>query len=211
MKQILPILADIANGIFATLLAGLVTHGEIAWWYFLIGIPFAMLPDLDAVPELLRRGKIAASSQYVYDHREGLHYPLLFLIVGISVVWVSPFFGLLFLFATMLHFINDSYGVGWGVPLLWPFSSRRYKFVDRKANRMKHMLIADGDWGMLSTHERTVRPVVFWTEEELPGYIARWGMDNWIDRYYLHLNWTSGIEYSLFVFSMILLVFTLLP
>lgn len=210
MKQILPVLADIADGIFATVLVGLMTETDILWWHFLVGIPLAMMPDLDAVPELLRRGKVAASKDYVHDHREGLHYPVTFLLVGVVFVAATDFFGWLFLIATMLHFVNDSYGVGWGVAWLWPLSRSRYKVGERKVNQLKHMLVADGVWEGLSTDERRVRPVVSWSETELHPYIARWGKDDWINAYYLSLNWISVTEYALFALSILALVFSLL-
>lgn len=78
MKNILPILADIANGVFATLLASYCTNTEVLWWHILIGVAFAMFPDLDALQELWKRGKIAASNNNPKDHRDGLHYPILF-------------------------------------------------------------------------------------------------------------------------------------
>ncbi|MBI4086724.1 metal-dependent hydrolase [Candidatus Kaiserbacteria bacterium] len=210
MKQILPVLADIANGIFATLLAGWITNTEIFWWHFLVGVPLAMMPDLDAVPELLRRGKVAASSDYVYDHREGLHYPAVLLLVGIVLAWLVGFFGWLFLIATMLHFVNDSYGVGWGVAWLWPFSRTRYKCADRKVNQPKRMLVADGVWEKLSVDERRVRFIVSWSEEELPRFIMRWGRGDWIDKWYLTRNWVSVTEYLLFMCSLFILVAFLL-
>lgn len=199
MKQTLPILADIANGLFAVLLAGYITDIEIVWWHFGAGVVFAMLPDLDAVPELLMRGKIAASSEHMYDHREALHLPIIFLLAGVSLVFVAGFFGWIFLLATMFHFINDLYGTGWGVPVLWPLSRTRYKIFTRKVNRLKPMLLENGDWKDLSHEERKIRLICSWTREELPNYIKRWGDEVWIDRWYCKLNIISILEYTLFL------------
>lgn len=109
MKQALSLLADIANGIFAVLLAGYFSGTEIVWWHFIIGIPLAMSPDLDALPELIRRGRVGSSAGHTHDHRDGLHFPILFLVTGLLLTYLFPFFGLLFIFATVLHFINDLY------------------------------------------------------------------------------------------------------
>ncbi len=209
MKNILVLLADIANGIFAVVLASFVTHTEVVWWYFLIGIPLAMFPDVDALPELFKRGKVSATEDYANDHRDILHFPVLFLIVGVMLILQFGFWGWVFLFATMLHFINDLYGTGWGIPLLWPFSKKRYKLLGRRANRLKSVLVEDGDWQKLSSDERRLRGIVSWSQEELQYYITRWGMDNWIERIYLKLNWISVIEYSLFIFSCVLVVLQL--
>lgn len=209
MRNILVLLADWANGIFAVVLAGHVTGSEILWWHFLIGILFAMCPDLDAVSELLHRGKLAASAQHLGDHREGLHYPIAFFVTGGIFAYVTPFFGLMFLFAVALHFINDLYGTGWGISILWPFTNRRYKFLGRRANRMKSSLIKSGDWDRLSVSERRLRLIVSWSKDELTDYIQKWGIEDWIPEYYFRINWISGIEYGLFVLGVILMILSL--
>ena len=209
MKEILALLADWANGIFAVVLASYITNTEIVWWYFIIGILFAMCPDLDAFPELIKRGKIAASAEYPSDHREGLHYPIVFILIGGIFIYLYPFLGWMFLFAIMLHYINDLYGTGWGIPLLWPLTNRRYKLLGRRVNRMKSILIQDGDWDNLSDPERRLRFMVSWKKDELTPYIQKWGVENWIKKYYLNINWISGIEYGLFIFAIILLIINL--
>ncbi|MCA9366233.1 metal-dependent hydrolase [Candidatus Kaiserbacteria bacterium] len=210
MKNILVLLADWANGIFAVLLASWCTGAEVVWWYFLVGILLAMCPDLDAIPELWRRGKLAASSEHPTDHRDGLHYPIVFIVAGTLLAWWLGFWGFVFLFATLLHFINDLYGTGWGIKLLWPFTSHNYKFLGRRVNRLKFLLVSDGDWAHINTSERRLRLLVSWSKDELPSYIDRWGDEDWIERWYLRLNWISCIEYGLFGIALILAVVTLL-
>lgn len=209
MYQFLALLADIANGVFAVALSAFITGQEVVWWHFLIGIPLAMYPDLDAIPELLKRGKLAASSEHVEDHREGLHFPILFLLAGLWGVFVFGYWGLVFLLATVLHFINDLYGTGWGIPLLWPLTHRRYKVLGRRVNRLKSLLKQDGDWDNVSSDERRLRWVVSWSKEELGSYIQRWGEENWIERWYLSLNWISFLEYTLFGLSLAITWFLL--
>ena len=210
MKQILPILADIANGIFAVLLAGYAAGTEVAWWHFLVGIPLALLPDLDAVPELLKNGKVAAFAEHTHDHRDGLHFPILFLLIGICASVYIGFFGYIFLFATMFHFINDLYGTGWGIPLFWPFSKRKYKFFGSRANQPEALLVTHSEYSMLEEAEQKQRLVVSWSEDELPMHIKRFGFDDWIDKVYLTVNWISIVEYSLFFMAVVLLIMTLL-
>lgn len=205
MKEILALLADWANGIFAVVLASFITSTEVVWWHFLIGILIAMCPDLDAIPELIKRKRLAASAEHLSDHREGLHYPVIFLVVGGILVYLYPFYGWMFLIAVMLHFINDLYGTGWGIPLLWPLTDRRYKLLGRRVNRMKSILVEDGDWEKLPDSERRLRLIVSWEKKELTSYIQKWGMENWINRYYLNINWISGIEYGLFMFAIVLI------
>lgn len=169
----------------------------------MIGLLLAMSPDLDALPELIRRGRVGSSADNPHDHREGLHYPILFLIVGAAILYFDTFWGTLFLLATSLHFVNDVYGTGWGIALLWPFSNKRYKFFGRRVNRSKAMLIHDGDWDVLNPEERKLRFVVTWAKEELPYYTKRWGVENWIEGSYYHLTWISAVEYLLLAMALI--------
>ncbi|HMO77879.1 MAG TPA: metal-dependent hydrolase [Candidatus Paceibacterota bacterium] len=205
MKNILAILADVANGIFATIAAGLIV-GVDPSWHFIVGIALAMSPDLDALPELFRRGKVASSVKHVYDHREGLHFPIIFILVGIILINFYPFWGWLFLIATMLHFINDLYGTGWGIPLLWPLTRRRYKLLGRRANLLKKILKEKGFYETESHDETKLRLLVSWSQAELSSYIKKYGIEDWVERYYLKLNWISGIEYSIFLGAIVLIL-----
>jgi LexA-binding, inner membrane-associated putative hydrolase len=205
MKKILALLADFANGIFATVLAGVIT-GIDPTWHFLVGIVLAMSPDLDAIPELLKKGSVAASKDNPHDHREALHFPIIFIIVGLIIIMVSPFWGWLFLIATTLHFINDLYGTGWGIPIFWPLSKSRFKFFGRRANLQKSILIEKGLWSGLSEEERKLRLVVSWSSAELGEYITRYGIEDWVEKYYLRFNWVSLTEYFLFVLALFLLI-----
>ena len=205
MKYALTLLADWANGIFALLLAAHLTDTGILWWYVPLALALSHAPDLDAIPELLRRGKVAASSEHPYDHREGLHYPLLVLPVLVALAYFAGFWGVLLLINFLLHYLNDFYGTGWGLKILWPLSKRNYKLLGRRANRLRSILEADGDWKRLSESERRLRLVVSWRQDELPGYTTRFGLEDWVNPYYLRLNWISTVEYTLFIVACVLL------
>lgn len=207
MKAILALCADFANGIFALLIAAWVTGTEIVWWYVPVALMTAMLPDIDAIPELLVRGKVSASSEHQHDHRTFLHYPLITLPLAVGVAVFGGFWGLVVGIALVLHLANDLYGTGWGLALLWPLTSTRYKFFGRRVNRMKYMLLEDGDWEKLSPDERRLRLVVSWSEAELGQYLGRWGVENWIERIYYTPSWTSLIEYGLLLTACLLLAF----
>ncbi len=198
MKTILVLVADWANGIFSVLLAVLVTGHEAAWWHFLVGMVLSHVPDLDALPELWRRGRVVADNDNPYDHRDGLHYPLVTIGGAVLAIGLFGYWGWVLGFAIALHYLNDLYGTGWGIKLLWPFSKRNYKFFARRVNQPKQVLIARGDWDGLSNQERRLQFIVSWTAEELPSYLIRWGMDNWITVYYLRLNIICVVEYVLF-------------
>ncbi|MEM9336516.1 MAG: metal-dependent hydrolase [Patescibacteria group bacterium] len=210
MNYILVVLADIANGLLAVLAASWLYSVDPQWWYFLIGIALAMSPDLDGVRELVRRGRVSASAEHTADHRDGLHYPVLWLVVGSVATYYLSYWGAVFLFATLLHFLNDFYGTGWGIKLLWPLSQRNYKLLGRRANLLKSILIEKGMWEQLSQDERKLLVIVSWSPQELPDYIHRYGLDKWIEPYYLKLNWINVVEYSLFLIAATLTLMTLL-
>ncbi|MCA9360951.1 metal-dependent hydrolase [Candidatus Kaiserbacteria bacterium] len=203
IKNVLALLADVANGLLATILAGLIVGIEPSW-HFIVGIIFAMSPDLDALPELLKRGRVAASAGHNHDHREALHYPVIFILAGIIFIYLAPFWGWLFLIAVLLHFFNDFYGTGWGIPLLWPITKRRYKLLGRRANLLKSILIERGLWENLPDSEKRLRIIVSWSEAELSDYINRFGIEDWIEKYYLRLNWVSITEYIAFSIAIFL-------
>jgi hypothetical protein len=194
-KNVLPLLADWANGIFAVLLVSYWFGVDPLWWYFLIGIVLSMSPDIDAIPELLTRGKVAASSEFQRDHRTFLHYPIISIPLGLLAAYGLGFWGALWLVALVLHLINDLYGTGWGIPLLYPFSRRRFK-CDPTA------------WRSAVT---TATPLVItYTETELQEVIVRDGNENWVADIYLTMNWISITEYTLFGLAVVAMSISLL-
>lgn len=203
MKYIPALLADWANGLFAVLLAAGITNTEIAWWHFLVGIAFAHVPDIDALPELFTRGRVSASAEHVADHRTLLHYPVLAIILGTGAVAFFGYWGWILAIALALHLLNDLYGTGWGIPIFWPLANRSYKLLGRRVNRLKSILVQAGDWETIPLRERRLRFLVSWSEEERPDYINRWGVDDWVSLWYYRLNWVSGIEYGLFFIACI--------
>ncbi len=210
MKNVLALLADWANGIFAVLLASSIMGIDPLWWHFVIGIMLAMSPDVDAIPELLARGKVASSAEHIRDHRTFLHYPIISIPLGLLAWYSFGYWGLLWLIALVLHLINDLYGTGWGLAILYPFSKRHYKFFTRRVNQAPALLQQTGIWDSLAHEERHVRVIVSWSKGELPTYISKFGMDNWIEYCYLRLNPITIIDYSLFSIAVLLLIISLL-
>ncbi len=201
------LLADWANGIFAVLLASYLTGADIVWWHFLVGIVFSHLLDLDAVPDLWRRGRVGGTEAGT-DHRDGLHYPALVLpAVGMSVFFFG-YWGWILLFAVLLHFINDLYGTGWGIKLLWPFSDTKFKLLGRRVNQPKYILLENDLWDELPHSERRLRFWVTWSAAEAPHYFRRYGMENWVEDYYLRGTVVAYIEYTLFLVAIAIAVMT---
>lgn len=195
LYQPLALAADLANGIFAVLLVGWWYGVDPVWWHFLVGMVFAMFPDIDAIPELLRRGRVGAHKGYEHDHRTFLHYPIISVPIGLVVWWLFGYWGLLWLIALVLHLINDLYGTGWGIPLLYPITNRRYKINIplRSPN-----------------HEPYTGPIGSWTPRELEVAIVTEGNPNWVIDTYATVNWISLTEYTLFLLALILMIVSLI-
>jgi hypothetical protein len=151
------------------------------------------LPDIDAIPELLKRGRVSVDAQYTRDHRTFLHYPIISLVIFTPVFIYGGFWGLVVVLAVLLHLLNDLYGTGWGLQLLWPFSTKHYKFFGRRANRLRSILERDAGMATLSREDTRLRFLVSWSKTELHDYITRFGVDDWMIEWYLRPNWVAVV------------------
>lgn len=191
--QIGPWLADFGHGILITILLLILYDKEPDLFYFSLGLVFSILPDLDGVVEFLRYRKVDAGEHG--DHRDGLHYPVVWIVAGGILIFIEPFIGTLFTLCVLAHFLNDSWGTGWGIEWLWPLSHRTYKFFSRSDRAddvtLKQLLVS---W---DTEGR----------EYAAKYLAK---RNWLDDIYGRMTLISSIEYGAFVLSLVVLAIYLL-
>lgn len=154
----------------------------------LMGIGFALMPDIDVFVELWqRRGKLGGKIQGF--HRTFTHYPLLYVpvVTAIFAVWGS-FWALFLGLAVLAHFFHDSIGIGWGIKWLWPFSQNRYKFFAEKNNRWSKNFI------------------VSWTPEESQEARERYGDPDWFKHIYLRPSPVFITELLVFLISVLVLL-----
>lgn len=187
---IAPWIADFGHGILIATAFLYFTHGEPTLWFYLLAIVFSVLPDLDGVQEFLKFRNIGASQGRATDHRDGLHFPLLWLLTGIGFYYLNPLLGGLFIACTLAHFINDSWGTGWGVQWLWPLSHKSYKLLSRH----------EKDADISTTHV-----VVSWDTSEKKEVMETQGNPNWLHDIYLRPTIISIVEYGTFVLSLLVL------
>ncbi len=120
---------DVGVGILLGL--GFAPFGDNVWANVLTGIFFVLLPDADAL--IYYASKFTGIGQLdgkMADHRELFHYPLVFLAVGsIMMSFINPTLVPIFVAGTLVQFLHDSVGTGWGIPWLYPFSNKRFKFL----------------------------------------------------------------------------------
>ncbi len=156
--------------------------------YFLVGIIFAYIPDIDWALDkhFWKTGTVAAYAANPYDHREGLHKPLLWAAVisvwGLLVASPAPHIAMT---AVMMHFLHDTTGTGWGMPWLWPLSKRRFKLFSTRDNVLSLRSI-----------------FMSWSYAELPEYITKYGRGNWKSHYYNSWTPVASIETTVAVLGL---------
>lgn len=157
---------------------GIVLTGSVATMFgvtpsdlhYLLGIIFALAPDLDFLVLYFRKHEIAMYRGHTIDHRDLLHKPLLFIPVGsilIFLVFGSVWLVTLFIVASLLHFIHDSIGIGWGVRWLSPFDMRNFKFFSDNDGRPSCKLVTT------------------WTPSQRAVVVSQKGDPNWVWDYFL--------------------------
>lgn len=156
----------------------------------LLGALFTLLPDLDfLIHRIRRRPKVDD-----YQHRDLLHRPIPYLIAAGSICAVVAPSALPFvLSASLVHFLHDSVGIGWGVPWLWPLSRDHFGFVYHLANPTRR----DGS---------QFQPYFRWSQSQLSQLVRAEGDPDWIRHIYMGLHPYALIEYTVLALG---LAFTL--
>jgi len=187
---------DIAIGIYvAAFLGRMLGFGPDAW-FFIGGILMTVLPDSDFLYYFLKRKK---DRDRIDDcsHRDYIHYPLIYLPLGTFIFYLfgGNEWALLFFFCSFLHFIHDSIGIGWGIKWLYPFSTNNFGFFylySRKGNRSPKRILFSIN------------------KEQMGHYVREYGDKDWFKNIYLKLHPIAVVEYTVFVSSIIFLLFYIL-
>lgn len=166
------------------LLVGILLHVLSGFNYLLclaIGVLACLLPDLDYVWRALVSRKPPTST-----HRDGLHYPLLFIpIVGMIGLAVDWYICLVLMLGALIHFLHDSIGVGWGVKWLFPFKKKSYMFLYRA--------------GLPTNKEMPKKLLYSWTDKERDKAMHTYGDKNWIKHIYYNFHIFGIIEYAVLI------------
>jgi hypothetical protein len=183
---------DIAVGIFSAWLTSQAFGFPLTKQWALLGAGFALLPDIDIIYMLFalrgrRAGKVSAG------HREWTHYPLLYPIPILLayLIWGKEVAVLLGL-GLYWHSIHDSFGTGFGVKWLAPFSRRNYKFFAREDGQVS--------W---------TTPVRSWSPEEYAELLRVHGNENWLRDTYMRPNRIFLIELAGFLLALALVLWYL--
>lgn len=161
---------DVFGGMVIALVLSKFYVIKLTFFIFLLAAIFCLLPDIDLIIWLKKhRWRI---DKWTHEHRDILHYPILYLTSGSLLIWwlANQFYGVLFFSCSLIHFLHDSVGIGWGIRWLFPFSKRNYKFFTRKHLGEKRRLI------------------VSWNPAELKIEVEKRGQDDWFKnkKYYYY-------------------------
>ena len=179
-------LLDVAAGMIGAMMAW-GHNGSSSIAFLSLGVLLALLPDADVFLSILRSKR---GGKYAHEHRNFLHYPLIYLVGGGLLFWfVFPQVVLLFVALSFFHFLHDSVGIGWGVQWLFPFSRNYFKFFTDKRNNFSSRIL------------------VWWTPAELSAAVDRYGKDDWLKRYYFRFHPVGIVEGVVFL---VVAIYTLL-
>ncbi len=119
-------LLDIGVGILFALGLAPLLHVEHTFMWILAGVVFALLPDVDALVNLVAHRGLG----HEHKHRDLCHLPLLYIPIGVLILFpISYALTTLFVLCSLAHFLHDSIGIGWGVQWLSPINTDHFSFL----------------------------------------------------------------------------------
>ncbi len=171
---------DIGIGILGAVLYTGIVDAPITPALLAVAVGFALLPDTDFIVAWMRSRNVHAIN---HTHRDVTHYPLLYIPVGSLAVALLGGLPTAMLFAalSLLHFIHDSIGIGWGIQWAYPFSKKFYKAFSEKDGRFS--------WRLL----------VAWTPSEQAEVERQAGDPSWLRNIYLRFHPIAIIELLFFI------------
>ncbi|MDD4989036.1 MAG: metal-dependent hydrolase [Candidatus Pacebacteria bacterium] len=181
---------DIGVGILASLFVAHLYGLGLSLAFILGGIFFSLLMDADFVIHFAKGGTYNTG----YRHRNLLHYPLLYIPIGMVVIgFFNHSWAILFAICSFFHFVHDSIGVGWDVQWLYPFDNRHFTLFYRYTSPIK---------------EKLPRQFLYiWKHEDIDALAKRYGDEHWIRNMYFKLHPYALVEYAVFIVSLVVLYF----
>lgn len=161
---------DIGVGILVALGVAHLSGVEATPALVIFGIAAALLPDIDILT-LPFLGK--------WFHRTHTHFPITYVPLALLAYLVlDPVYATVFTICVFAHLVHDTFGIGWGIAWLWPFSGRKFLFFP-----------SDGrgkEYGIWAT----------WTPQEESRIQGRYENHSWVRHYYFRPNTLAYIEYG---------------
>ncbi|MBI2454367.1 MAG: metal-dependent hydrolase [Parcubacteria group bacterium] len=179
---------DFGLGILSAVLFSRIFSWPLQADFVMAGVVFSVLMDLDFFIYVLKNG----SAHKIHRHRDIFHYPLIYIPLGTSFIWLYDFhWAILFATCSLWHFIHDSVGIGWGVRWLYPFGKDYYTFLYR-----------------YQPPDRPSFPLKLfhkWKHNEIDELAEQYGDPNWFRNIYLKLHPYAVFEFLVFIAALIVL------
>lgn len=176
---------DIAAGLISATTVGLflgIESGKIT--LLLFGVLASLSPDIDYLIWVIKKEWMnqPPPGYLDHEHRDLLHYPLLFVFVGLILLLftASPKWALTWISATLFHFAHDTFQEGWGIKWLSPFSKKYFTLASYSPKKV----ISD--------------------KEEQRNFAEKYGNEDWLEDNYKKINRSLLIEISLFIAGLII-------
>ena len=180
---------DIAIGILVSVWVGGKYFIALPLYVVFFSVALSFFMDIDALIEeiyfRLRKRKLIK-----HDHRDIFHFPIPYILIGSTAfVLLNNFMWLeIFILVSLLHFLHDSIGLGWGVYWLYPLTKKRYSFL-YQYDIFKHKL-------------KPYKIIYSWTDEELTKMETAYGDPHWIKNIYFKFHPYPIVEFIVFLFAL---------
>jgi hypothetical protein len=176
---------DIGAGILLALGVSAYFGHEASWMFVLLGIIFALFPDIDIFLTRMPGGKYISS--VIGEHRSALHNPALYIPIT-AIVWLvcGPEIAVLFAGGILSHLIHDTLFLGWGIKWLWPFSQKKLSFFHDRGGKI-------------------TKDILVWEPHEEAEIVRTYQSPHWVRDFYFKPSIISLTEYLLFFCALLLL------
>ncbi|MFH1175196.1 MAG: metal-dependent hydrolase [bacterium] len=184
--------ADFGLGIIAVIISTFLFKIQPTVWMFLFSIFFCVAPDIDFICYFSKRG----DKKYDHEHRNLIHYPLIYLSLGylLFLVFFGRIWAFIFILSSFFHFAHDSIGIGWGVKWLYPFSNNNFAFFYLYSKKIK----------------KGLRKIIFcFSDEEQKEISKMHGDSDWVNNIYYKWHIIAKIEFIIFIVAIFMLIFYL--
>jgi len=186
---------DIGIGIILSIAFAHFFGIDLSWVLVMFGVLVSLGPDIiDGLPRLK-----TMFSENAHKHRDGAHYPLYYIIAGSIIVSLVLPWGLagvfLFVLISVIHFLHDCIGVGWGIRMFYPFSKKYFKFFSPDLDLHNKRV---------STYISTEKIISIWTKADVQKINHIHGRKDWITWYYFKQS-AGYVEWTVFLIGIWLL------
>lgn len=133
-------LLDLIFGTVVGVVSGYIFAEGIFYPYLIAALLFSVAPDVD----FLIYHSFNPIDRMSHRHRRILHYPLIYVPVGTVLVTLFSFdyvYGIIFAVTSLIHFIHDSYSIGYGVQWNYPMSKSHF-FLGKKTDSAQNICMS---------------------------------------------------------------------